>query len=81
MQQVYKTSELMPSDRDVVERLLGRSLLENESVMLVTQMLPDQASHAATAVRQQAAARLLEMARGKTVGGLSARDLIEEGRR
>lgn len=31
--------------------------------------------------RQHAVARILKLAQGKTVGGLSARDLIEENRR
>jgi len=80
MHHAYRTTELAAEDRSTVERLLGRVLRPDEAVEIIAYVIPELAE-AETVARSRAAVRILELAQDKHVGGLSARDLIEEGRR
>jgi len=80
MHQTYRTTELAAEDRSIIERLLGRMLQPDEAVEIIAYVIPELAE-AESVARSRAAARILELAKGKHVGCLSARDLIEEDRR
>ena len=77
MHHAYRTTELAAEDRSTIERLLGRMLQPDEAIEIIAYVIPELAE-AETVARQGAFARILELAKGKHVGGLSARDLIEE---
>lgn len=80
MPDAYKTPDLGPNERAALERLLGRTLRNDEAVEITTRKIDDvQREHAAR--RKQAVARIRELAKGKTLGGATVRDLIDEGRR
>jgi hypothetical protein len=82
MQHAFKTSELAPEDRTAVERLLGRSLRNEESVeLIVHEQDGSRQAREEAGLRATAAARIRELARGKGLGGATARELIEDGRR
>ena len=78
MQHAFKTSDLALDERVAVERLLGRNLRADETVELVVHQPPDSEE---TEARASAAARIRALAKGKSVGGLTVRELIEDGRR
>jgi hypothetical protein len=81
MQRAYKTSDLAPDERVAVERLLGRQLENDEAVQVIV-CKRDDAKDAQDAVSpRRAAVRLRELARGKSLGGATPRELIEDGRR
>jgi hypothetical protein len=81
MQHAYKTAELAPDERIALERLLGRQLQNDEAVQVVTYKLDDLREVQDPTSRRHAAARIRELAKGKSLGGISIRDLIDEGRR
>jgi hypothetical protein len=81
MQHAHKTTDLAPDERVAVERLLGRQLQNDEAVQVVTYKLDDLKEDQKIPSRRRAAARIRELAKGKSLGGASARDLIDEGRR
>jgi hypothetical protein len=74
MQHAYKATDLAPDERVAVERLLGRPLQNDEFVQVVAHKLDD-------LTEGRAAARILELAKGKSLGGATVRELIDEGRR
>jgi hypothetical protein len=79
MQHAFKMSDLAPEERVVVERLLGQTLQNDESIELTI--------HEGEDMRQErerracAAVRIREIAEGKSIGGATVRELIEDGRR
>ena len=77
----YKTSDLARAERVAVERLIGRALENDEVVELVTHKLDGARPEQESARRKSAAARIRELAKGKSLGGVTVRELIEEGRR
>jgi len=81
MQHAYKTTELAPEERMAVERLLGRTLQNDEAVEVIIHKIDELRREQETARRKGAAARILDLARGKSLGGATVRELIEEGRR
>jgi hypothetical protein len=81
MQQAHRSTDLAPDERVAVERLLGRPLRNDEAIEVVTHKLDDLAHVQDLARRKEAAARIRELARGKKLGGVSVRQLIDEGRR
>lgn len=81
MLQAYKTTDLAPAERVAVERLLGRPLRNDEAVEVIVHKVDPLGREQETARRKGAAARIRELAKGKTLGGATMRDLIEEGRR
>ena len=81
MQHAYKTSDLAPDERVAVERLLGRPLQNDEAVQVVTHKLDDLTEGQEATSRRRAAARIRELAKGKSLGGATVRELIDEGRR
>ena len=70
-----RSIDLAPEERSAVERLLGRTLADDESIQIVVQKEPD------LAARRAAAARILELAKGKSLGEKSIRELLDEDRR
>lgn len=64
-----------PEERTTVERLLGRALRSDEAVEIVTH--PIAANGTDRPSRKQVAERILALAKGKSAGGLSARELIK----
>ena len=81
MQRAYKTTELAPEERMAVERLLGRALQNDEAVEFIIHKTHEPRQEQETTQRKGAAARILELAKGKSLGGVTVRELIEEGRR
>ena len=81
MQHAYKSSDLAPEERVALELLIGRSLENDEAVELIIRKPAELRSEQETSQRQHAVARILELAKGKTLGGATLRELIEEGRR
>jgi hypothetical protein len=81
MQHAYKTIDLAPEERVTVERLLGRTLQNDESVELIIHKIDDLRREQETVRPKAAAARIRELAKGKNLGGATVRELIEEGRR
>ncbi len=81
MQHAYKTTDLTPQERTAVERLLGRTLQNDEAVELIIHKIDDLRRELEAARRKAAAARILELAKGKSLAGATVRELIEEGRR
>jgi hypothetical protein len=81
MQHVHKTTDLAPDERVAVERLLGRQLQDDEAVQVVICKLDDLKEDQEAPSRRRAAARIGELAKGKSLGGASVRELIDEGRR
>lgn len=81
MQHAFKTGDLAPQDRTAVERLLGRSLRSDESVELIVHERDDSRRERDNGSRARAAARIRELAKGKSIGGATVRELIEDGRR
>jgi hypothetical protein len=81
MQQAFKSTDLAPDDRLAVERLVGRPLQSDEVVQLTICKSPAQENSRNSSIRRHAAERIREMARGKTIGGASIRELIDDGRR
>ena len=78
MQHAYKTSDLAPEERVAVERLIGRTLENDEAVELIIHKLDELRREQETAQRQHAVARILELAKGKTLGGATVHELIDE---
>jgi len=78
MRQVHKTSELSHDERTLVERILGRTLQNEETVEVTVRPAGDTGIYER---RQRAAARIRELAKGKGLGGTTIRELIDEGRR
>ena len=73
-----------PSDLvviDEVSALLGRPLQDDEAVEVIAHKLDELRQTQDLARRKEAAARIREPAKGKKLGGLSVRQLIDEGRR
>jgi len=81
MQHAYKTTDLAPEERLAVERLLGRTLQNDEMVEVVIRKIDDLRREQETTRRKRAAIRIRELAKGKSLGGVTVRELIEEGRR
>ena len=79
--QPCKTAELAPDERIVVERLLGRALQNDEAVEVVVHKGDQFQSEQATARRKEAVARIRDLAKGKSLHGVTVRELIDEGRR
>jgi hypothetical protein len=80
MLHTYRTIDLAPEERVALERLLGRPLQPDEGVEVIAHRIPE--SEALEFERRKSAARrILELAKGKSLGGLSVRELIDEGRR
>jgi hypothetical protein len=79
MQHAFKMSDLAPEERVVVERLLGRTLQNDESIELTIHEQDDLRQEQER--RANAAARIRELAKGKSIGGATVRELIEDGRR
>jgi len=77
MPQAFKTSDLAPDERVALERLLGRTLRNDEAFELIVHGEGLQE----TTPLAQAAARIRELAKGKSVGGATVRELIDDGRR
>lgn len=75
MSHAHKMTELAAEDQCAVERLWGRVLLQNEAVEVFAYTVPELA-RAEDETRSRAVAHMLELAKGKYVGGLSARNLI-----
>ncbi|HXP88697.1 MAG TPA: hypothetical protein VN841_28460 [Bryobacteraceae bacterium] len=80
MQHAHKTTDLAPEERVAVERLLGRELQNDEAVEVVTHKAAELPA-AQVEERRKALARIRELAKGKSLGGATVRDLIDEGRR
>lgn len=76
MERAYKTTELPADARAAVERLIGRSLEQDEAVQVIVHRRQGQLTQTQAALR-----RIREMARGKSLQGTTIRELIEEGRR
>jgi hypothetical protein len=81
MQHAYKTTDLAPEERIAVERLVGRTLQSDEAVELIIHKLDELRREQENARRKVAAARIRELAKGKRLNGVTARQLIEEARR
>ena len=64
MHHAYKTTELAAEDRNIVEKLLGRTLHTDEAVEVIAYVVPELAEAEAVA-RSRATARILELAKGK----------------
>jgi hypothetical protein len=75
MQHAYRTSDLAPDERVAVERLLGRELQNDEAVEVIIHKVA-QMPAAQEAERAKAVARIRELARGKSLGGATVRDLL-----
>ena len=80
MPHAYKTTDLAPDERIAVERLLGRELQNDEAVEVIVHRAAGLPASQETE-RRVAVARIRELARGKSFGGATVRDLIDEGRR
>jgi len=72
---VTRSIDLAPEERSAVERLLGRALADNESIQIVVQKEPD------LAARRAAVEKIRELAKGKSLGGKSIRELLDEDRK
>ena len=81
MQHAYKTSDLAPEERVAVERLIGRTLQNDETVELIIHKLDELRREQEITLRKTAAARIRGLAKGKSLNGVTVRQLIEEGRR
>jgi hypothetical protein len=81
MLHAFTTADLAPDERIAVERLLGRELRSDEAVQVVIHKLGDLNEPQTASSRRHAAARIRELAKGKSLGGISVRELIDEGRR
>lgn len=79
MQYGIKMNELAPEERTAVERLIGRSLRNDESVQLLVHGPEDARGEQEAVLRASAIARIRELAKGKSIGGATARELIEDG--
>jgi hypothetical protein len=81
MRHAYKTTDLALDERLTVERLLGRPLQNDEAVEIIAHKVDELRSAPEIVDRKLAAARILELAKGKSLGGATVRELIDEGRR
>ena len=81
MQYAHKTTDLTPEERFALERLLGRPLQNDEAVEVIAHKLDKPRRAQEATLRKDAAARIRELAKGKSLGGVTVRELIEEGRR
>ena len=81
LHQAYKTIDLAPDERVAVERLLGRPLESDEAVEVIARKLDEASGEVDRDSRERAAARIRELAKCKSLGGSSVRELIDEGRR
>jgi hypothetical protein len=81
MHHAYKTTDLAPDERLAIERLLGRQLENDESVEVIAHKVDELRSAPGIVDRKLAAAGILELAKGKSLGGATVRELIDEGRR
>jgi hypothetical protein len=79
MQQSYRAADLAPDQRIAMEQLLGRALHGDETIELI--LRDRESASQETERRKSAAARIRKLAVGKSLGGSSIRELIEEGRR
>jgi hypothetical protein len=77
MPQAFKTSDLAPDERVALERLLGRTLRNDGAFELIVHGQDQQE----TAPLAKAAARIRELAKGKSIGGATVREPIDDGRR
>jgi hypothetical protein len=80
-QHAHKTTDLASDERAAVERLLGRQLHDDETVEVITHKAPEIPVAPETESRKKAMARILELAEGKSLGGATVRELVDEGRR
>ena len=81
MRHSFKTTDLALDERLTVERLLGRPLQVDEAVEIIAHKVDDERRVPEIAGRRKAAARIRELAKGKSLGGATVRELIDEGRR
>jgi hypothetical protein len=81
VQQAHKTTDLTSDERAALERLLSRRLGDDEAVEVITHKVPEIPVVQETESRKRAMARILELAKGKSLGGATIRELIDEGRR
>ena len=81
MRHAHKTKDLEPDERLAIERILGRKLQNDEAVEIIAHKVDEQRSAPEIADRKLAAAGILELAKGKSLGGATVRELIDEGRR
>lgn len=75
MQQAYKLTDLAPEERVAVERLVGRPLQNDEAVEFEIECRQSDVD------RRNAVLRIRELAKGKKLGDVTVRELIDEGRR
>lgn len=80
-QHAHKTTDLASDERAAVERLLGRQLQDDEAVEIIAHKAPETPVSQETDSRKRAMARIFELAKGKSLGGTTVRELIDEGRR
>ncbi len=81
MKNAYQTTDLALDERLTVERLLGRPLENDEAVEIIAHKVHEQRCAPEIVDPKLAAARILELAKGKSLGGATVRELIDEGRR
>ena len=74
---MHKITELSHDERVLVERILGRRLQNDETVEVTVH--PSDGTDIYER-RKQAATRIRELAKGKSLGGITIRELIDEGR-
>ena len=60
---------------------MGRQLQNDEAVEVIAHTVDELKRTQETVQRKQAAAGIRELAKGKSVGGSTVRELIDEGRR
>ena len=77
----FRSTDLTPEDRIAVERLLNRRLQDDEAVQVTIVKIGLVEAAQVAARRRDAAARIVELASGKRLGGATIRELIDEGRR
>jgi hypothetical protein len=81
MRHACKTTDLALDERLTIERLLGRPLQNDEAVEIIAHNVDEPRSAPEIVDRKLAAARILELGKGKSLGGATVRELIDEGRR
>ena len=70
MQHAYKATDLAPDERVAVEWLLGRQLANDEAVEVIIHKLPKLPAAEQAKDRRHAAARIRDLAKGKSLGAL-----------
>ena len=81
MHHAYKTTDLALDEGLTVERLLGRKLQDDEAVEIIARKVDELRSAPEDEPRKQAALRIRELAKSKSLGGATVRELINDGRR